>query len=86
MVGRHRCGPTGSLAKARGSLVRDLLKRLRSSRPLQQPDGPRLRSFVLSTWREGLVAARRQLEHLRVELAVLVGEDGHELIEALAAG
>ena len=33
VVGRPRCGPTGSLAKARGGLVRDLLKRLRSSRP-----------------------------------------------------
>jgi hypothetical protein len=38
---------------------------------------------LLSTIEAHLVAAFRQLEHVRVALPVLVGEDGHELIEVL---
>ena len=53
------------------------LKRPPASQPAEG------RATLFSTIESHLVTAFRQLEHIRVALPVLVGEDGHELLETL---
>ena len=59
--------------------MHDLAPELQTS---GEPAGQRLSNLVFDM--EGhLVAAFRHLEHVGVALPVLVGEDGHELLETL---